>query len=481
MTGTRTIRLIDVTLRDAHQCLWATRMTTAMMRNVAPLLDRAGFEAIDLVGGAVFDVCVRYLREDPWERMRILRSWVPDTPLIIHTRGQSLFTFEFFADDIVELAAERFVANGMRYHTPYDALNDIRNLEIPVRAARRAGLHTVPGIVFTHSPVHTDAYYADKASQVMALGADGVFLKDPSGLLTPERVATLVPALKAVCGDLPLQLHSHCLTGLAPYVALQAVSHGVDVVHTATSTLANGASHPPTERFAGNCRRRGFDVDIDLEPVAEAAERLAYIAGREDKPTGAPAEYDEFHFHHQIPGGMISNLAHQLATTGIAHRLDDILEEVGHVRADLGYPIVVSPFAQFLVTQAVLNVMNKTRYAVVPDEVRRYVRGGYGAIAGPIDPDLYDRITGGAEAIDVRPGELVAPAVERMRRERGPFASDDDLLLAAFYGEAEYGALKHAGPIATDYPLGPTPLLTLVSELAARDTIRSFHFIHKAG
>ena len=234
---TRTINLIDVTMRDAHQCLWATRMTTAMMKNIAPLLDRAGFEAIDLVGGAVFDVCVRYLREDPWERMRILSSWVKDTPLIIHTRGQSLFTFEFFADDVVELSAERFAANGMRYHTPYDALNDIRNLEIPVRAAKEQGLHTIGGLVYTVSPVHTDEYYAARALELVQLGVDGVYIKDPSGLLRPDRVFSLVPAIKKAIGQLPLQLHSHCLSGLAPYTALLAVDYGVDVVHTATSTF----------------------------------------------------------------------------------------------------------------------------------------------------------------------------------------------------------------------------------------------------
>jgi oxaloacetate decarboxylase alpha subunit len=480
MPEKRTVKLIDLTLRDAHQCLWATRMTTGMMRELAPLLDRAGFEAIDLVGGAVFDVCVRYLREDPWERMRILSAWVTQTPLIIHTRGQSLFTFEFFADDVVALSAERFAANGMRYHTPYDALNDIRNLEVPIRAARRVGLHTVPGLVYTVSPVHTDEYYTRKAVELIRLGVDGVFIKDPSGLLTPERVVTLVQALKRVCGKLPLQLHTHCLTGLAPYVALQAVDHGVDVVHTATSTLANAASHSPTEHFTRNCRRRGHDVRIDLAPVEEVAEKLRYIAEREGKPTGAPVEYDEFHFHHQVPGGMISNLRYQLSTMGLADRLEAILEEAGHVRADLGYPIVVSPFAQFIMTQAVLNVMNKERYSAVPDEVRRYVRGGYGEIAGKIDPDLYDRITGGAEPITMRAGALIPPALERLRRERGPFASDDDLLLAAFYNHAEYDALKAAGPINTDYTLAQTPLLTLVKEVAARRDIRSFHFVERA-
>jgi oxaloacetate decarboxylase alpha subunit len=473
------VRLIDVTLRDAHQCLWATRMTTAMMKDIAPRLDNAGFEAIDLVGGAVFDVMVRYLREDPWERMRILNKWITRTPLIIHTRGQSLFTFEFFADDVVRLAAERFAANGMRYHTPYDALNDMRNLEIPIKEAKRHGLYVVGGLAYTYSPVHTDEYYVAKAKELMAHGVDAIFVKDASGLLRPERVATLFPALRQAMGDMPLQIHTHCNSGLAPYVVLQAVDHGADVVHTATSTLANGVSHTPTERFVENCRRRGHNVDLDLSCISDVAERLAYIAEREEKPVGSPREYDEFHYHHQCAGGMVSNLQYQLETIGLEHRLEEILEEAGRVRMDLGYPIVISPFAQYIVTMAILNVMGqdqgKARYDTVPDEVRLYVRGGYGEIAGDIDPDLYDRITRGADPITERPGALVPPALKRLKESRGPFASDDDLLLAAFYDDTQYRALKDAGPIDTEYPLMDTPIKTLIKELSSRRSIRSFH------
>jgi oxaloacetate decarboxylase alpha subunit len=476
---TRKISLIDVTLRDAHQCLWATRMTTAMMSDIAPMLDRAGFEAIDLVGGAVFDVCVRYLREDPWERMRILSSWVTHTPLIVMTRGQSLFTFEFFPDDIVALTAERIFANGIRYHTPYDALNDMRNMEVPIRAGKKVGLYVDAGVVYTVSPVHTDQYYARKIKELVALGADAIFLKDPSGLLTPERAETLIPVAKAACGTLPLQLHSHCLTGLAPYVALRAVELGVDVVHTATSTLANGASHPATETFIANIARRHYETGVDCDLVAQVAERLRYIAAREQKPLGDILEHDAFHYEHQMPGGMISNLKSQLAPLGIAHKLPAILEEAARVRCELGYPIIVSPFAQFVMTQAVLNVMGKERYASVPDEVRKYVLGYYGEIAGPVDADVYDRITKGAEPITVRPGDLIEPGIARIRRERGPFLSDDDLLLAAFYSDTEYRALKAAGPIKTDYPLAATPLRTLVKEVALRPDIKSFHFVSK--
>src|SRR5262252_1099324 len=477
MAEKKTINLIDVTLRDAHQCLWATRMTTAMMEDLAPRLDRAGFEAIDLVGGAVFDVCVRYLREDPWERMRILSGWVRRTPLIVMTRGQSLFTFEFFPDDIVELTAERIFANGVRYHTPYDALNDMRNMEVPVRAAKKVGLYTAGGVVYTLSPVHTDAYYARKTKDLIKLGVDAVFIKDPSGLLTPERAQTLVPAMKAACGGLPLQLHSHCLTGLAPHTACLAVELGVDVVHTATSTLANGASHPATEHFVKNIGRSGFIARIDLLVVQEVAERLRYIAAREGKPVGRIAEYDAFHYEHQMPGGMVSNLKSQLTPLGIGHRLPDVLEEAARVRCELGYPIIVSPFAQFVMTQAVLNVMGKERYATVPDEVRKYVLGYYGEIAGSIDPNLYDRIAKGTEPTKARPGDLIEPGIPRVRRNRGPFASDDDLLLAAFYSEGNYQSLKAAGPIKTNYPLASTPLITLLKEIALRPDIRAFHVV----
>ncbi|MDE2572855.1 MAG: pyruvate carboxylase subunit B [bacterium] len=467
------VSLIDVTLRDAHQCLWSTRMTTAMMLPVAPLLDRAGFEAIDLVGGAVFDVCVRYLKEDPWERMRVMSGIVQRTPLIVMVRGQSLFTFELFPDDVVERTAERIAANGIRYTTPYDALNDLRNLDVYVRAAQRCGLYVAAGLVYTVSPVHTDAYYAAKAKELAAMGVDAIYLKDPSGLLRPERVQTLIPALRVAVGALPLQLHSHCLTGLAPLCALEAIALGVETVHTATSVLANGASHPSTEWLTANARHVGYDTGIDVDLVGEVAEHFRYVAAREGKPLGEIAAYDAFHYEHQVPGGMISNLRSQLREMGLEHRLEEILEEAAVVRRDLGYPIMVSPFAQYLVTQATLNVIGKERYATVPDEVRRYVLGYYGELAAPVDPNIYDRIAGDERPVNGRPGEMLAPALERLRRERGPFDSDDDLLLAAYYSAENYRELKAAGPIKTAYPLGRKPLVMLIRELARRGDIAS--------
>lgn len=483
MNNKNKVRLIDVTLRDAHQCLWATRMTTAMMKPMAPFLDDAGFEAIDLVGGAVFDVCVRYLREDPWERMRLLSKWITKTPLIIHTRGQSLFTFEFFPDDVVTLSAQRFAANGMKYHTPYDALNDFRNLEIPIKAAKEHGLTVVPGIVFTESPVHTNEYYCRKAKELMKFDIDGIFLKDASGLLRPERASSLVKAIKAVMGNMPLQLHSHCLSGLSPYVALCAVENGVEVVHSATAPLANGASHPATQGLVNNLRRLEYNVDIDLSKVDEVAEIIKFIAAKENKPIGEVAEYDAFHFHHQVAGGMISNLKYQLGTVGLEDRLEDILEEAGNVRADLGYPIVVSPFAQYIITQSVLNVVamdsGKERFSNVPDEVKLYVRGGYGEIAGKIDPNLYDKITRGQAPIKQRPGELVQPGIAKAREKLGSQASDDDVLLWVFYNQKEFDALKNAGSIPTEYPILETPLKTLIKGITSQADVTSFHFIDR--
>ncbi|PMR72761.1 pyruvate carboxylase subunit B [Billgrantia endophytica] len=474
MTGRKQVKLIDVTLRDAHQCLWATRMTTGMMKPIIANLDNAGFEAIDLVGGAVFDVAVRFLREDPWERMRTVSQWVKKTPLIVHHRGQSLFTFKYFADDVVALTAERMAANGITYHTTYDALNDVRNLEVPIKAAKANGLYTSAGFVYTVSPVHTDGYYVGKIKEMIKLGADAIYLKDPSGLLTPERAATLIPAAKQACGGLPLGIHSHCLSGLAPYVLFRCAQYGADVLHTATSTLANGASHPATESVTRNLRHAGFEVPVELAEIEEAADKLRYIAWKEGKPTGTIREYDEFHFHHHVPGGMISNLQAQLAGMGMEHRLEELLEEAGRVRHDLGYPILVSPFAQYVATQAFLNITSKNRYDAVADEIRQYVLGYFGAVPGEIAPNLFDRITRGQEPVTGRTGAYIEPQLEGARRRRGPFKSDDDLLLSIFYDDKEYDALKSAGPINTDYVIGDSAIGVLAKGLAERPWVRSF-------
>ena len=475
MSITQRIKIIDITCRDAHQCLWMTRMTNAMMLPFAARHDQIGFAAIDVLGGAVFDVAVRYLKEDPFQRIRLMRERVKQTPLHAIVRGQSLWTFEAFPDDIVELAMQRLAANGIRWVTIYDAINDIRNLEVVIPAARRAGLRVTGAFVYMTSPIHTDAFYVQKARELCALGVDEVMIKDPPGLMTPERVRTLVPALKAAIGEVVLQLHSHCGSGLGPICALESVKLGVETLYTATRPLANGWSHPAADYIHRQLTHMGYETGLDEKPLLEMADYYTAVAKRHNLPIGRIAEYDPFLWHHQMPGGMITNLINQLRENGVADRLEAILEEIGNVMKDIGYAPMVSPLAQFIATQAVLNVMQGERYKTVPDELRKYLLGHYGRPQGPVDPDVLDKVTGGAQPVDVRCGADVPPAIPRLRRERGPFRSDDDLLLAAFYREPILQPLYEERE-CHDYARieSAHPLKDLLKEIARRPEVRYF-------
>lgn len=454
-------------------------MTNDMIMPFVPNLDLMGFDWINLVGGAVFDVCVRYLHEDPWERIRLVAGALNRTPVDVMTRGQSLFTFRFFADEVVELAIRRVAANGARRVTVYDALNDARNLQLSVAVGRSVGLHVCAGLVYSVSPVHTDGYYQGVAQQLIDLGADSVLIKDPSGLLTPDRVRTLVPALKSVTGEVPLELHSHSLSGLAEPCYLEAVPLGVDTIHTAIDPLASGASLPPVGYCVRHLRKVGFECRPRLDDLDEMADYFRSVARRHGLPLAVPHRYDPDLYRHQVPGGMISNLRSDLTRMGLRDRESQIMDEVEQVRIDLGYPILVSPFAQFIVTQAMLNVLGGERYSTIPIEVRRYLLGHYGRIIGPILPALMDRVLAeaprGTEPFAGRPGELIDPPLTRLRAERGPFRSDDDLLLAAFYADAELAGLRARGPWApTDAAGGrrTTPLLRLLTDLAQAEDVR---------
>ena len=468
----RNLGFIDVTLRDAHQCLWATRMTTEMMTPILSHIDKAGYAYINILGGAVFDVCVRYLHENPWRRINILSGHL-ETPTDALTRGQSLYTFELFPDDIVALNAQRLAANGIKLFTIYDALNDTRNLESSARAGRDAGLQINAWMVYTLSPVHTDAYYAERARELLALGADHIGIKDATGLLTPERARTLFPAVRQVAGTVPVQLHSHCQSGLAPQVYSEAIKAGFTFLQTATRPLANGASLPATEEIDERARALGIDTGLETDELATVAGYFTWLSRREGKPMGEVAQYDPALYEHQIPGGMISNLKSQLQTLNIEHRLPEILEEAARVRADLGYPIVVSPFAQYVVTQAVLNVVQGERYKTIPDEVRKYATGYYGRLAAPLAPEF-------AERAKLRPGELVveraadhiAPWIPRLRAELGAGADDEDLLLAAFYDRKLLAPLKKSTPV---YRYRTSPLHELVRYLAERRDLERVH------
>jgi oxaloacetate decarboxylase alpha subunit len=323
----REISVVDTTLRDAHQCLWATRMTTAHMLPIAGQMDRIGFRRIDLAGTIQFDVCVRYLKEDPWERMRLMRQRITNTPLSSFTRSKNIVSFDVLPDDIVELWVERLVANGFREIGTFDGLNDVDNMLTTLNVARRLGVKTFAALSYGLSPVHTDELYVRTARDLIKRGkVDAIWLKDAGGLLTVDRIRTLVPAIKRVIGDIPLELHSHCMTGVAPLVYLEGIKAGADCVHTSTAPLANGNAQPSTQWTAQNLRALGYTVNVDDALLDEVGEHFRRIAVQEGKPLGTPQEYDAFHYEHQIPGGMMSNFRSQLAQAGLSHLLQKLLE-----------------------------------------------------------------------------------------------------------------------------------------------------------
>lgn len=459
---------IDVTLRDAHQCLWSTRMTTAMMAPIVGTIDRAGYAYINILGGAVFDVCVRYLHENPWERIGLLCDHFR-TPCDGLTRGQSLYTFELFPDDIVELNSHALARRGIEVLTVYDALNDNRNIVSSVRSGHEAGMKVNAMITYTLSPVHTDDYYVERARELVALDADFISIKDPSGLLTPDRARTLFPAVVGVAGRIPVQLHSHCLSGLAPQVYEVAMESGFRYGYTASEPLGNGASLPATEDVLARARRLGFATSMNDEALREVAGYFRWVCERENKPCGRIATFDPALYEHQIPGGMISNLHYQLETMGIGDRMPEILEETARVRQDLGYPIAVSPFAQYIVTQATLNVVQGERYKTIPDEVRKYARGYYGRLAAtPCDEFLERAKIRDDEYVTEAPGAHLEPWIPNLRAELGAAARDEDILLAAFYDRKLIAELRDPAP---ECRFRTTPLTELVGFLSRRADI----------
>jgi len=461
--------LIDVTLRDAHQCLWSTRMTTPMMTPILSAIDEIGYAYVNILGGAVFDVQVRFLKENPWQRVGILCEHLR-TPCDGLTRGQSLYTFELFPDDVVELNSHVLARRGLKVLTVYDALNDMRNLESSVRSGHAAGMQVNAMMVYALSPVHTDAYFVARTRELVALQADFIAIKDPTGLLTVERAATLFPVVAAAAGGIPLQLHTHCQSALAPLVHEVAMKSGFRYGHTAVEPLANGASLPAAEEIDDRARALGFATGIDRAALAEVSAYFALLAEREGKPRGKVATCDPALYEHQVPGGMISNLRSQLADMRMQDRMPEILEEAVRVRKDLGYPILVSPFAQYIITQSVLNVVQGERYKTIPDEMRKYAMGHYGRLAAEPSGEFMDKARIRAQDVSTaRAGDTIEPALPKLRRALGTAASDEDLLLAAFYEPALVDALRRPAPACR---FTTTPLLELVRFVESRRDVR---------
>jgi oxaloacetate decarboxylase alpha subunit len=463
----REIRIIDTTLRDAHQSLWATRMRTEHIAAMAPELDRAGFEHVDLVAPIQFDVAVRYLKEDPWERVRTAHRLAPNTRFRSLVRSRNIAAFDFLPDDVIAKWVERSFANGFRVIGAFDGLNDVDNIAGSLRRAKSLGATTFGALSFCESPVHTDELYVRTARELIAKAdVDNIMLKDAGGLLTPERMRTLIPAVKAVIGDRPLELHSHCLTALAPLVYLEGVELGVDMLHTSVAPLANGSGQPATQSMARALREMGYVVDVDDARIATVSDYLTRTAKREKKPLGQPLEYNPLHYKHQLPGGMLSNFESQLATAGLSDRFEELLEEIAQVRADLAWPIMITPFAQFVGTQAVINVITGERYKQVPDEIKKYACGYYGKLLAPIAPDVLDRIMqNGSSSIAPKPVEP-EPMWDDLRR-RYTQASEDELLLRAMFAGNQVDEMKAAILGRPQGSGGPTSVLDLVKSVSA--------------
>lgn len=467
----RKIGIIDQTFRDAPQSLWASRISTHMMLPIAAKMDGIGFDYMDVGGaGAIVDVAIRHLKENPWERTRLLRERITRTPMAFAIRARNGIGFKIIPRDIQFLWVERRVNgnSGLRVMRSNDPLQDLDNIVPALKYARELGVYTVGALAYGLSPVHTDEMYMSKAKELIArANVSAIMIKDAGGLLTPDRIRTLVPALKSVIGNLPLELHSHCMTGLAPLVYHEGVRLGVDQVHTSIAPLANGNAQPAMQTMVRNLRDMGYQIDTDDRLVDEVSDHFLRVAKQEGKPLGMPMEYDSFHFEHQLPGGMISNFKSQLADIGQSDKLPAILHECVRIRGELGWPILITPFAQIVGTQAFLNVVNKERYKVVTDEVKRYVLGYNGKLLSPVEPNVLDKIiNNGSPAIKPWKQEDEQPGLPALR-SKYPNMSDEERLLRDAYAGTQVDDMLAAGPMQTEYHF-ETPAMLLLQELAKR-------------
>ena len=432
------IRITDTTLRDAHQSLWATRMRTADILPIVDAIDAAGYYTLECWGGATFDVCLRFLREDPWERLRAIKARCR-TPLQMLLRGQNLLGYRNYPDDVVRRFVELAARNGVDVFRVFDALNDTRNLECAVRAVKAAGAHAQGTICYTVSPVHTEAAYVKLARDLEQLGVDSLCIKDMAGILTPFEARRLAAAItKAV--SIPLQVHSHMTSGMAAASYLAAVQGGAGALDACVSSLSGLSSQPPVETLDTILRAEGFATGLDLEAVAKAARHFRQLrADRE--PASASHEFvDAGVLRHLIPGGMISNLRSQLQQQDALDRLDEVMEELPRVRADMGYPPLVTPTSQIIGIQAVLNVLRGARYGMVTEETRNYVRGLYGRPPAPIKPAVAKAILQGARRVTCRPADLLKPGLAAAAAAMEPAwqQSEEDILSYCLFPEVAH-------------------------------------------
>lgn len=432
------IKITETVLRDAHQSLMATRMSFEDMEPILEELDKAGYYSLEMWGGATFDSCLRYLNENPWERLRKIRSKIKNTKLQMLLRGQNLLGYKHYADDVVEKFIEKSIENGIDIIRVFDALNDFRNLKTSIDAIKKFGGHCQGTLSYTTSPIHNIDYYVEKSKELKAMGVDSICIKDMAGILLPMEAYELVKAIKEAT-DITLELHTHYTSGVASMTYLKAIEAGIDILDTAISPFSMGTSQPPTEPLVETLKNTEYDTCMNSSSLNLIAEHFKII--KEKYINNGLISYkvldiDPKALTYQVPGGMLSNLLSQLRAQNLENKFDEVLREVPKVREDLGYPPLVTPMSQMVGTQALFNVILGERYKMVPKEIKDYVRGLYGKPPYPIKEDVKQKIISDEEPISCRPADLIEPQLDKFWEEIKEFAeSEEDVLSYALFPE----------------------------------------------
>jgi oxaloacetate decarboxylase (Na+ extruding) subunit alpha len=476
------VQLVETTLRDGNQCLWAALgVDTAKTLTIAPVMDRVGFKAIDFTTSTHMGVAVRYKQEDPWERIRLMAELTPKTPLQFMSTGFRFISWETASPEFMALAFRVLARNGIRRFCLADPNNDAdANITCARMVKQVGGESVIAALVYTLSPIHDDAHYAECARKLAACpDVDALYIKDPGGLLTLNRARTLIPAIKAVIGNKSLELHSHCTIGLAELAYMESVDYGVSALQCASGAAADGTSNPPSMRVVSNLRALGHRVDIDDEALAEVDRYFTALAEAEGLPAGKPQAFDAAYLRHQLPGGMVGTTRRQLAESRLSHLEGKVIEELGRVREELGWPIVMTPFAQILMTLAVMNVMSGERYKTIPDEAIRYAIDRFGRPNVPIDQNVMDRIESMPRTRELRAEPHMA-ALPELRRRLGAHLSDEEFLLRATMPATQVDAMRSVPALARHYNPTLKPVMSLIKQLTARHDLSQIS-INKPG
>jgi len=458
------IGITDTSLRDAHQSLLATRMKTEDMIPIAEKMDSIGFHSMEVWGGATFDTCMRFLNEDPWERLDKLRKAIKKTKLQMLLRGQNLVGYKHYADDVVEEFVKKAAAHGMDIFRIFDAMNDVRNLYKAVEVAKKEGAHVQATMSYTISPVHNLEYYLKMAQQMVDIGADSFCIKDMAGILKPYVAFELVTELKKKFKDTPVQLHTHYTSGMASMMYMKGIEAGADVIDTAISSMAMGTSQPPTESLVASLADSPYDTGLNLEALTEVAEYFKDVRKKYKAFDVYTAGVDTNVLLYQVPGGMLSNFITQLKEQNASHKMAEVLAEVPRVREDLGYPPLVTPTSQIVGTQAVMNVVLGERYKMVTNEVRAYMKGLYGATPGPVNEEIRKMIIKDEQPITGRPADIIEPQMEQARREIGIYMQkEEDVLSYVIFPQVAKQFLeeRYAAKTNVDYNIAQTNEATM--------------------